>query len=109
MTSAETTKKPHRFSDFAEADGSLDGSKVKLDEVLNREILVLDFRVSASKYQKNNSAECLTIQFEFTETPGQRHVIFTGSQVLTRTLQQYKDKLPFVTVIRKVDRFYKFT
>ena len=107
MTNAK--QQPLRFSEFAEPDGSLDGSKVKLDEVLNREIVVLDFRVSPSKYQKNNAADCLTLQFEFTENPGQRHVLFTGSQVLTRDLQKYKEHLPFITIIRKVDRFYKFT
>ena len=98
-----------RFSDFAEKDGSLDGTKVKLDDVLNKEITVLDFRVSPSKYQRNNTSDCLTIQFEYPDAPGERHVIFTGSTVLTKTLQQYKDKLPFITVIRKVDKFYKFT
>jgi hypothetical protein len=106
---SDAKQQPLRFSDFAAKDGSLDGTKIKLDDVLNKEILVLDFRVSPSKYQRQNTSECLTIQFEFTDAPGVHHVVFTGSTVLTKTLQQYKDNLPFITTIRKVDKFYKFT
>ena len=39
---------PH-FSDFAEESKSFEGDKKKLDDMLNQEILILDFKVKDSK------------------------------------------------------------
>jgi hypothetical protein len=109
MDDAKQRQEPLRFSDFAEPDDYLDGSKMKVEDVLNRALLVRDFRIAPSKYKQSNSEDYLTIQFEFTDKPDVRYVLMTGSTVLMKTLEQYKDKLPFITTIRKVDRFYKFT
>jgi hypothetical protein len=50
--------------------------------------------------------DCLTIQFEYPDKPGEKHVIFTGSNVLIDQLKQYGEKLPFLATIRKKDRYY---
>ena len=97
---------PLRFSDFAEPGGPLEGKKVRIDDVTNLEILLLTFRMKESKYQKSSAKDCLTIQFEYPDKPGEKHVIFTGSNVLIDQLKKYEDRLPFLATIKKIDRYY---
>ena len=33
-------------------------------------------------------------------------VFFTGSEVLIDMLEKYKEELPFIATIRKIDRYY---
>ena len=95
-----------RFSDFAEESELLNGSKLKIEEVLNREILIVGFRISDSKFHKSNSPKCLTLQFELED---EKHVVFTGSNVLINQIERYKEEIPFSTTIRKIDKYYSFT
>ena len=92
-----------RFSDFAESPKVLDGEKVKLDEVINREVLVIGYRITESKFGKNKSGKCLTLQVEI---GGVHRVVFTGSDVLISQMMEYGAEVPFAAVIKKVDRFY---
>jgi hypothetical protein len=95
-----------RFSDFAQEGGPLDGTKLKIDDILNKEIMIIGFKMKDSKYAKSNSSKCLTIQFEL---DGNRHVVFTGSSVLIEQIEKYQDKIPFLTIIKKIDRYYTFS
>lgn len=95
-----------RFSDFAEEPELLDGSKLKMEEVLNKEILITGFKISDSKFSKSNNPKCLTLQFEMDD---EKHVIFTGSTVLINQIEKYKDEIPFLTTIKKIDKYYSFT
>jgi hypothetical protein len=97
---------PLRFSDFAEPGGPLEGKKVRIDDVTNIEIMLVTYSMKESKYQKSSARECLTIQFEYPDKPGEKHVIFTGSNILIEQLKKYEDKLPFLATIRKKDRYY---
>lgn len=99
-------KPPKKFSDFAREVKPLDGSKVKIEEIINREILVIDFKVRDSRYEKKEANECLTIQFDM---GGVKHILFTGSKVLIDQIQKYKSELPFSTVIKKIDKYYTFS
>jgi hypothetical protein len=45
----------------------------------------------------------------YPELPDERFIIFTGSTVLQEQLEKYKDRLPFMATIRKIDRFYTLT
>lgn len=94
-----------RFSDFAEEATPLDGDKVKIESILNREILVIGFKVTHSKY-KENSLQCMTLQFDIDNS---RKVVFTGSSVMIEQVQRYKDQIPFYTTIKKIDRYYSLT
>ena len=91
-----------KFSDFSD-ENILDGDKIKIDEVLNIEIKIINYRLSKSKYQDK---KCLTIQFEFNN---EKHVLFTGSEVLINQIDKYKDEIPFETTIRKINKYYTFT
>jgi len=96
-----------RFGDFADEPPLLDGDKVKIDQLLNREILVIGYRITESKYENaKNSKKCLTIQFE---VDGERHIAFTGSSVLHDQIVKYKDELPFLATIKKVDKYFTFS
>lgn len=98
---SETAK---RFSDFAEEPNILDGDKVRIDSILNQEICIIGYRVANSKYTKNNSGKCLTLQFE--NQNGDRRVLFTGSDVLIHQMNRYGDEIPFYATIKKIDRYY---
>lgn len=103
MEDDNTTTDIARFSDFADHGGRLDGEKVKIDEIVGRELIIRDFCVRPSRY--NN--DYLTIQFQYDED-GENHVVFTGSTVLSEQLKQYSEKLPFVAAIQKIGKYYSF-
>lgn len=89
----------HKFSDFAD-EKPLDGDKMKLEEILNCEVIIKEYKVTNSKYNKN---KLLTIQVEINEA---NRVIFTGSEVLLNQLEKYKTNLPFIASINKIGNYY---
>lgn len=95
-----------KFSDFARDALPIDGSKMKIEEVLNREISVIGFKIDESKYNRSNSPKCLKLQFEL---DGERHVLFTGSTILCEQIQKYQEEIPFVATIKKIDKYYSFS
>ncbi len=95
------------FADFATDDGVLTGDKLKLDDVLSKEIIVKGYKISDSKYGKNNEdKKVLTLQFEL---EGINYIVFTGSKVLMGQVEKYEVEIPFMTKIEKVNTFYSFT
>ena len=97
-----------RFREFAQEDRPLDGEKRRIDDILNQEIVVLDTRISESKYAKegDDRKRMATIQFEM---DGATYVAFTGSGVLIRQIEKYREQIPFIATIRKIDRYYTFS
>jgi len=94
---------PKRFGDFAKEHMPLDGTKLRIGDILNKEILVLGFKVKKSKY---NPMLCLTIQFNL---GGETHVAFTGSMVLLDQLKAYEGELPFIATIKQIEKYFLFT
>lgn len=92
------------FSVFAKDKLPMPGIKKRLDEILNKEIVVVDFRLTKSK--KREGSECLQMQFL---CDGVVCVVFTGSSVLITQIQSVKDKIPFKTCVTKVDKYYSFS
>lgn len=99
-----------RFRDFADTnDGPLSGKKVKIDEILDQELLFINYRIKSSKFGKNVSGKYLTLQFqkELDESSNsERNVVFTGSDVLISQLEKYGNQLPFIAKISKIDGKY---
>lgn len=93
-----------RFSDFADEPPILDGNKMKIKEILNKEILVTGFQINPSKFDHTDN--CLTLQFKLDE---ENHVIFSGSQVLIDQIEKYQDKIPFLTTIKKINKYFAFS
>jgi len=92
-----------RFGEFAGEEGPLDGAKEKLSEILDKEILVLAFRIGKSKFRDGNY---VTIQFE---NDGKHYVVFTGSEVLMEQLNKHQTQLPFYTTIIKRWNYYSLS
>jgi len=84
----------------------LDGEKIKIEEILDKEIEVLAMRVKPSKYQGKGTGAYLTIQFVL---DGKKFVVFTGSGILAEQAKQYQAELPFLATLKKIDRYYTFT
>ncbi len=93
-----------QFATFAKDKLPLPGVKKRLDEILNKEILVVDFRITKSK--KREGSECLQIQFV---CDGVVCVTFTGSSVLSNQIQETRDNVPFRTCVTKIDKYYSFS
>ena len=93
---------PH-FGDFAGEEGPLAGDKRKLSEILDKEILILAFRVGKSKFRDRNYT---TIQFQNGST---KYVTFTGSEVLMEQLKRHEGNLPFLATIVKRFNYYSLS
>ena len=96
-------EKHPKFSDFAEEEVVFEGEKKKIDDILNKEILVIGYRIGKSKYKDRNY---LTLQFE---NGGDKYIVFSGSGVLIKQANKYTDKMPFYTTIKKVNNYYTMT
>ena len=92
-----------KYSDFAKDHNILDGEKLSISNVINIEILVIGYRLSDSKHGKN---KCLTLHIVL---DGVRYIVFTGSAILTEQVECYKDEIPYLTTIKKIDKYYTFT
>lgn len=103
MTLTLAEKRKRRFTDFAEELPPLDGDKIKLDTVLNQEIEVIGCRIGATRYSKNKSGKYLMLQIVWRN---QHYVLFTGSDILIRQVEQYADQIPFLTTIMKINKYY---
>jgi len=101
----------NKFSDFADTSVSpiMDGKKAAIDEILGKEIIVLKYRIKNTKYADAKNPQCLTVQFSFPETPDDHRVFFSGSSILMRQLEDYKDKLPFTSTVRRVAKYFTFS
>lgn len=81
------------------------GDKVKIDRIINTEIVVHDYKVSPSSQRENTN--CLTLQIE---RNGIMHVVFTGSTVLMQMIEKVpKGDFPFKTTIIKENEYFEFT
>ena len=92
-----------RFSDFAEKR-HFDGDKISLEEILNQEITIFRFRVQSSK--KREDSQYATIQIE---VHGEKRIVFTGSSVIIEQLEKYRDRMPFLTTIKRINKFFTLT
>lgn len=93
-----------KFSVFARAQMPMPGNKKHIDEILNREIMVTDFRMRKST--KRDGTECLQIQFMLDQ---ELCVLFTGSSVLASQIQSAQSNMPFLTTVVKIDKYYSFS
>lgn len=93
-----------RFGDFADETTQFEGDKIKIDDLLNKELLILGFKIRDSK-QKPDTVYA-TIQLKLND---EEHIMFTASQVIIDQLNKYKENIPFHAIIRKIDRYYTFS
>jgi hypothetical protein len=82
---------------------SFEGDKIKIDRVLNKEIIVHAFKIEDSKFEKGNG-KCLYLQIHVDNA---KRVLFTGSASLMEMIKQVdKNDFPFTTtIVRENERF----
>lgn len=83
------------------------GNKIDIDDLLNREIIVHDFKIGPSKFKDRGDKECLTLQITVNN---EMRVVFCGSTYLMQTIKLIpKNKFPFTTTIVKKNKCHQFT
>lgn len=86
-------------------DKKFSGDKIKMFNVLEREIIVLDHKIVPSTQKAGTS--CLTLQIQLN---GEKRIVFTGSNCLMDAIRQVpEDDFPFMTTIVKKNEHYQFT
>ncbi len=95
-----------KFSDFATEEVLLIGDKVKIEDILGKEIIITGYRIRESKFNDRDHGKCITIQFT---VDGIQKILFTGSEVLMNQIEKYKEEIPFSTIIIKNQRYYTFS
>ena len=98
-----------KFSDFAVTAQTLEGRKVEIDRILNKEIIITGFRIGASKFKENGNDKYERIQFKYEKESEETFVFFTGSEVLRNQLKEYETHIPFITKVLKKNRYYAFS
>lgn len=92
-----------KFSDFSSENTTLEGEKTKIHDILNKEIVVTGFRILNGKFE---TEKVLQLQFELNKN---KHILFTGSEVLRNQIEKYNDQIPFETTIIKPHKYYTFS
>jgi hypothetical protein len=78
------------------------GEKIKMERILNREIIVHDFEVKPSKFD----GEVMTLQIQVGE---EKRIVFTSSKVLIDVVQRVaKTDFPFTATIVKENEYFEF-
>lgn len=82
------------------------GDKIKINRVLNIPVVVHNYKIDESKYKKNKSGKCLTLQIDY---DNEQRILFTGSDILIEQIGQVNDDdMPFQTTIVKNGEGFEF-
>jgi uroporphyrinogen-III synthase len=82
------------------------GDKIKLNKILNEQIIVHRFKIEPSKFEKGDGKR-LVLQIE---KNGTKYILFTSSTTLKDMVQQVpSSNFPFETVIKMIDERPQFT
>lgn len=97
------------FKDFGikAQSKAFEGDKIPMHKILNKEIVVHDYKCGASNYKDKGSGQLLTLQIV---VDGVKRVVFTGSGSLIEMIDQVpKEEFPFTTTIIKENGRNEFT
>lgn len=94
-----------QFKDFniKPVTKGLEGDKIKIDKILNREITVHAFKIGPSKYPEKGNGLRLDLQISLGET---KHIVWSGSGILMDMIKQVPDDaFPFqATIVKENER-----
>ena len=93
-----------KFSDFADSR-QLEGDKISIDKILNKEVIVKNFTIKESKYNIGDNFY-MTMQIEIERI---NHIVFTSSIVLRNQLEKYKEELPFIAKVVQINNYYSLS
>lgn len=82
---------------------SLIGEKIRIEKILNREVIIEKYRIEPSKYPGKGNGQCLYLQLDIDNS---KRVLFTGGTGLIDTIQRIPaESFPFrTTIIKDNDR-----
>lgn len=97
-----------RLSEIIKSE-NLPGTKVNINEIFDKEIVITNFRkLNHSKIKGNSS--CLQIQFKFSEFSNDLYIVFTSSEVILKQFSNNitTDMLPCIAILRHRNNYYIF-
>lgn len=95
-----------KYSDFKKTSNALEGDKLRIVDILDKEIIILNYRILPSKIK--DAKFCLQIQYKFTDSE-KLYISFTNSVVIKNLLEESKNEIPFLVTIKKEKNYYIFT
>ncbi|AIM37413.1 hypothetical protein KO02_12475 [Sphingobacterium sp. ML3W] len=86
------------FSDFNIQINRFEGKKIEMDDVIDQDIQILDYKIEPSKYPEKGNGLRLTLQIKF---EGKNRIIFTSSVILQEQCIKVRavDGFPFTAKI----------
>ena len=95
------------FKDFGiNVESPFCGEKIKISKIINKLVIVKDYKIDGSKFEKSNNDKCLCLQIE---VEGENRILFSGSKILISQIQKInKSMLPFTTMIVKENEHFEF-
>ena len=100
----------NRFSQFNIKTSSkgFEGDKIKISKILNKEIIVHEFKIEDSKiFKERGTCKCLHLQISINN---EKHVVFTSSSGLIEAIMQVPEgEFPFSSIIIEENDRFKFT
>ena len=87
---------------------SFEGDKIKISKILDREIVVYNYKIEDSKvFKEKGPGKCLYLQISLNDN---KHIVFTAASALIEVIQQIPDEgFPFITTIVEENERYMFT
>ncbi len=86
---------------------TLEGDKINIDRILNREIVVHSFRVEASKFPEKGYTTCLYLQIAIRDI---KYVVFTSSKILQSQIASVAPgDFPFEAIIERKNGRLEFS
>ena len=86
---------------------AFEGDKIKIERILNKQIIVEDYKIGESNFKDKGSGKLLTVQII---VDNNKRVLFTGSVNLMEMIEQVpENKFPFQTIIIKDNDRYEFS
>jgi len=77
------------------------GEKIKIQNILDKPIIIHAYKIARSKFEKLGKEDCLHVQIEFS---GEKRVFFCGSLTLIDILKQVpEESFPFEATLTKKD------
>lgn len=99
----------HSFKDFGIKPEikCFEGDKIRMEKILNKQIIVVDYKCEDSKFKEKGTGKLLTLQII---VDNNKRIVFTGSATLMEMINKVpKEKLPFITTIVRENERFEFT
>lgn len=98
-----------KFSEFGikPKERTFSGDKIKMKKILDKKIVICDYKIKASVYPEVGNGQCLHLQIEFED---KKRVTWTSSVNMQEMMLKIpKEQLPIETTIIEDNDRYEFS